>query len=49
MAFGIPNRIQVTENVKDALDSRFAFEERGIVDIKGKGLMNLYFLEGRVD
>jgi adenylate cyclase len=46
-AFGAPNRIQVTENVKNALDGRYIFEERGVVDIKGKGPMPLYFLAGR--
>ncbi|MEM7068855.1 MAG: adenylate/guanylate cyclase domain-containing protein [Pseudomonadota bacterium] len=43
-AFGVPNRIQVTEVVKDALQDRYGFEERGLFDIKGKGQMRLYFL-----
>jgi adenylate cyclase len=46
-AFGVPNRIQITESVKDALEDRYNFEERGIVDVKGKGKMNLYFLKSR--
>ena len=45
-AFGVPGRIQVSEVVKDALGDRFILEERGIVDIKGKGKMKLYYLEG---
>lgn len=48
-AFGVPGRIQVTENFKNNLENRYSFEERGIVDIKGKGPMNLYFLEGYSD
>ncbi|MCB1456808.1 MAG: adenylate/guanylate cyclase domain-containing protein, partial [Nitratireductor sp.] len=42
----VPGRIQVSEVVKDALGDRFILEERGIVDIKGKGKMKLYYLEG---
>lgn len=41
---GAPNRIQVTETVKIALDSRYKFAERGDIDIKGKGPMKLFFL-----
>ncbi|MEM8650385.1 MAG: adenylate/guanylate cyclase domain-containing protein, partial [Pseudomonadota bacterium] len=47
-AFGTPNKIQVTEAVKDALYDRYRFAERGIVDIKGKGPMMLHFLEERI-
>ena len=43
-AFGVAGRIQVTEAVKDVLEDRYSFEERGFVDIKGKGKMELYFL-----
>ncbi len=47
-AFGTPNKIQVTEAVKDLLQDRYRFTERGIVDIKGKGPMMLHFLEERL-
>ncbi|MEZ5791093.1 MAG: adenylate/guanylate cyclase domain-containing protein [Nitratireductor sp.] len=43
-AFGVAGRVQVTEAVKDVLEDRYSFEERGFVDIKGKGEMELYFL-----
>ena len=37
--------IQVTERVREALrGSRFAFEERGEIDVKGKGRMKTFLL-----
>lgn len=44
---GLPNRINVTENVKQQLQSDFMFEERGTLEIKGKGEMPMFFLTGR--
>lgn len=44
---GAPNRIQVTEAVKFALENRYEFAERGFVKIKGKGPMKLFYLMGR--
>jgi class 3 adenylate cyclase len=41
---GAPNRIQVTQAVKDRMDGRYTFEERAPIPIKGKGLMVTYFL-----
>lgn len=40
-------RIQITPKLKDILGDKFEFEERGIVEIKGKGEMNPYYLVGR--
>ena len=36
--------IQVTERAYLRLTPAFAFEERGIVDVKGKGQMRTYLL-----
>ena len=44
---GVPGRIHVTESVYRRLTNRFVFEERGIVDVRGKGLMPTWFLLGR--
>ena len=44
---GVPGRIQITPEVKTILGEKFAFEERGTVDIKGKGPMSLFYLNGR--
>ena len=44
---GVPGRIQVTAAVRDALAGTHRFEERGPVEIKGKGNLTTYFLIGR--
>jgi class 3 adenylate cyclase len=44
---GIPGRVQVTHAVRERLDGTFAFEPRGLVDVKGKGPMPTWFLAGR--
>lgn len=44
---GVPGRIQVTQAVRDRLGDSFQFEERGIIEIKGKGPMSTFFLLGR--
>ena len=41
---GIPGAIQVTERAYRRLAPAFAFEERGIIDVKGKGSMRTYLL-----
>ena len=43
---GMPGRIQVSEATYDVLmdDSSFVWEDRGSVDIKGKGKMKTYLL-----
>ena len=40
-------RIQVPQNVYDRLSDAFEFEERGEIDIKGKGTMRTWYLVGR--
>jgi hypothetical protein len=40
----LPGRIQVSTATRMALDGRFKLERRGTVDIKGKGMMETYFL-----
>ena len=44
---GLPGRIHVTEPVYRRLSNNFAFEERGVVDVRGKGPMPTWFLVGR--
>ncbi len=43
---GEPGRIQVSEATYLALKDRFRFEERGVIEVKGKGPMRNSFLEG---
>jgi adenylate cyclase len=40
-------RIQVPQPVYQRLSNRFVFEERGDVDVKGKGVMHTWYLVGR--
>jgi adenylate cyclase len=40
-------RIQVPQPVYQRLSDRFLFEERGDVDVKGKGVMHTWYLVGR--
>lgn len=41
---GAPNRVHCTEAVYQILKDAYNFEHRGSIDIKGKGMMNTYFL-----
>ena len=42
-----PGEIQVTERACERLRGRFVLEERGTVQVKGKGEMTAYLLVGR--
>ena len=44
---GVPGRIQVPTAVRDRLCGTFTFDERGPVEVKGKGLQHTWFLTGR--
>ena len=44
---GVPGRIQVTEAMHAALRDEFRFEERGEIEVKGKGPMRTWLLVGR--
>ncbi len=45
-SFGTNGKIQVTAETKDKLKNSFEFARRGTVKIKGKGDMELWYLEG---
>ncbi len=42
---GEPGKIQVSEETYSLIQDHFVFESRGSVEVKGKGMMNLFFLE----
>lgn len=44
---GIAGLVQVTEDTRRLLGELFLFEERGVIEIKGKGNMRTWFLSGR--
>lgn len=44
---GIAGRIQVTDATRQRLGETFLCEERGVVDVKGKGELHTWFLTGR--
>jgi adenylate cyclase len=44
---GVPGKIHVTERVRDRLQDSHRFEDRGLIEIKGKGPMRTFFLIGR--
>jgi class 3 adenylate cyclase len=41
---GVPGRIQVTRSMYERLREQYDFEERGEIEVKGKGRMRVYFL-----
>jgi adenylate cyclase len=44
---GVPGCIQVTQRTRDLLGERYRFQERGQIEVKGKGRMTTYLLSGR--
>jgi len=45
---GVPGKIHVTERVRERLQGSHRFEERGLIEVKGKGQMRTFFLIGQV-
>ncbi|MCT7985580.1 HAMP domain-containing protein [Laspinema sp. A4] len=45
---GIPGQIQVSKTTYDCLKDQYRFEERGAIEIKGKGAMQVYLLKGHL-
>jgi class 3 adenylate cyclase len=46
---GSPGRIHVSQSAYEVLKGRFLFEPRGTIQVKGKGEMETYFLNGRIE
>ena len=44
---GIPGQVQVTPATYERLREQYLFQERGAIQVKGKGEMTTYFLMGR--
>jgi class 3 adenylate cyclase len=45
---GLPGRIHVSEAFVRAASDKWHFEARGLIDVKGQGPMNTYFLSHSV-
>jgi class 3 adenylate cyclase len=45
--YGLPGRVHVSAAMRRALGNAFRFEPRGLLDVKGKGPMETYFLYRR--
>lgn len=45
---GLPGRVQISEAVRQALGTNFELEERELVECKGLGKIQTYFLNGRL-
>ena len=43
---GAPGCIQISDETRALLGDRFATEERGIIEFKGKGAMRTWWLRG---
>src|SRR5947207_1028318 len=43
----VADGIQVTEKTRSYLDSKYVFQDRGKIEVKGKGGMQVYLLAGR--
>jgi adenylate cyclase len=44
---GLPGRIQITDATRRRLAEAFVLEKRGAIEVKGKGEMHTWFLNGR--
>jgi adenylate cyclase len=44
---GVPGKIQVAADIHEVLTAEFEFEDRGIIDVRGKGATRTWFLIGR--
>jgi len=44
---GVPGRLQVTAETRERLAEAFELERRGIVEVKGKGTIETWFVVGR--
>jgi len=45
---GVKGAIQVTEATYNLVKNEYSFENRGEIDVKGKGMMRVYLLQGHL-
>ena len=44
--YGLPGEIQVSATTREKIEHRFDIEEREPIEMKGKGLVQVYLLKG---
>jgi adenylate cyclase len=44
---GLPGEVQITDATRKLLEGKFSLEERGSIEVKGKGVMRTYLLRAR--
>ncbi len=44
---GLPGRVHVSDSTREAIAEHFITEPRGVLEIKGKGLMTTWFVKGK--
>jgi class 3 adenylate cyclase len=45
---GIPGKIQISQATYDLIQDKFSCEPRGMISIKGRGMMGTWFLTGKI-
>ena len=46
---GVPGAVQIGDTTRERLGAAFEVQERGTIDIKGKGPMTTWLMKGRMD
>jgi adenylate cyclase len=46
---GLPGAIQLSDAARRRLDGKYRFQPRGVIDVKGKGAMETWLLQGQLD
>ena len=44
---GVPGRINCSQEIYNKLKDKFVFEDRGEMEVKGKGIMHMFFLNDK--
>jgi len=46
-SLGAPDRVHTSSGIHERLKGRYTFEDRGVIEVKGKGEVSTYFLTGK--
>lgn len=48
-SYSLPGKVQASDRTYELLKDKYHFESRGTIEVKGKGEMKTWFLEGRIE